>query len=607
MQNIIQLLPDAIANQIAAGEVVQRPASVVKELLENAIDAGAGKIDIYIKNAGKTLIQVSDDGCGMSAQDARMSFERHATSKVRTEEDLQGIRTLGFRGEALASIAAVAQVKLKTRKHEEELGAELDIDASEIKSQLACTCPPGTLFQVKNLFHNVPARRNFLKSNPVESRHILNEFIRIAIPNSGVKMTLKHNDTQVYDLPAGTIHDRIISLFGKDLKGQISGIEEATGYVKISGFIGQPTLYRKNRGEQFFFVNNRYIRSNYLNHAIMQAYKDFIPAETHPFYCIFLEIDPKHVDINIHPTKTEVKFDDERTLYALLQSSIKQGLGDLHNAPEFDFTDNDLKDAIYGSSPQVPPQEQTVGSAFRSQPSVQPPPAPKDWDKLYATPDSVSPAHPRDPQMPASSPQRDLFGQTSNRESVEEDVFLVQYQQTYILTQRSGKLYIIDQHLAHERILYERFLAAHTGMKLSSQQLLFPQTIEFSAVDYVTIREVEEPLGQMGFELKEFGDNTLIVYGTPAEIPTGKIREIFEQILSDIREIGISQVQDKVIEGIARAVAQRSAVTSRQKLSILEMKNITRDLFKCAVPAFAPSGKPTFKTLTPVELEDYFH
>lgn len=594
MKNVIQLLPDAIANQIAAGEVVQRPASVVKELLENAIDAGATKIDVLIKQAGKTLIQVSDNGQGMSAQDARMAFERHATSKIRTQKDLFGIRTLGFRGEALASIAAVAQVRLRTRLHTEELGIELDVEASQVRHSQASACRPGSTFQVKNLFFNVPARRNFLKSNPVETRHILNEFIRVALSRPELHLTLTHNDTEVYDLPTEDLIQRVIDLFGKDLDGKLIAVEAATAYVSLHGFIGDPSVSRKQRGEQFFFVNGRYIRSNYLNHAINTAFQDFIAKETYPFYCLFIDIDPVHVDINIHPTKTEVKFDDERTIYVLMQGLVKQGLGSLHAAPELE-----------SSTPQTSIQS---GSAFSEKPRssstpIIPPknPAPRqvDWEQLYAPPAQKESVQPK---MSSSLFDREEAG----KEIEEKEPFLIQVQERYLLTQRENCLLVIDQHLAHQRILYESFLKALKGQTFPSQQLLFPETLEFPPADFQTIREVDVALSNMGFDIREFGTNTLVVYGMPTGIKNQHIRGIFEQIISDIRQTGSTTMDQRMLENIAKSIAMRSAVTSRQKLSMLEMKRMCEDLFQCEAAGFAPNGKPTMRRIPLTELETFF-
>ena len=601
MQNIIQLLPDVLANQIAAGEVVQRPASVVKELMENAVDAGARRIDVLIKEAGKTLIQITDDGSGMSSADARMSFERHATSKIREEKDLFSIHTLGFRGEALASIAAVAQVKLRTRQHDAELGTEIEIAGSKLSKQEVCVCPAGTTLQIKNLFFNVPARRNFLRSNPVETRHILNEFTRIALSYPTITMTLTHNDTEVYHLLAGTMEERIILLLGEEYRGKLIPVEEKTGYLNVKGFIGDPSIYKLKRGEQFFFVNGRFIKSSYLHHAVSQVYHEFIPKDSFPFYVIFLEIDPVHVDINIHPTKTEVKFDDERTIYALLQSVVKQGMSGHHQVPELDLTDQSLKETIYSSTPPPVSGEVTLGQ-FSSMPgrTSERIPSRQNWDNFYQPPkENVEEQKPKQEESYTLIPFQRSSGST-------EPTILEQLQNTYILTEREGKLYIIHQYLAHQRILYERFINAYKEQPLDSQQLLFPQTYTYSPSEYTAIMEAEGILARMGFEVKEFGPNTIAVYGTPTEIPLKKIGEIFDQIIADIQEVGATQVPMRFVEGIARAVSLRSAVTSGQKLSKIELTNIVQDLFKCEVPSLAPNGTPSFKVISTVELEEYF-
>jgi DNA mismatch repair protein MutL len=616
MESIIQLLPDAIANQIAAGEVVQRPASVVKELLENAVDAGATRIDVFIKDAGKTLIQVTDNGCGMSSQDVRMAFERHATSKIREKDDLFNIRTLGFRGEALASIAAVAQVQLRSRLHDAELGTEIAVEGGKVTNKGACTSPAGSTFQVKNLFFNVPARRNFLKSNPVETRHILNEFIRVAIPNPQIHFSFKHNTTLVYDLPVGDLEQRLRSMFGKELKDKLSWIEEASGYVSISGFIGKPELHRKNRKEQFFFVNDRFIKSNYLNHAIQQAYEEVIPKESYPFYCIFLQIDPVHVDINIHPTKTEVKFDDERTIYVLLQSLVKRGLGEVHEAPVFDFTDERLKEAIYKSEPRDADSEVTIGD-LRSQKatpssrtggferSFDKPARPRqqDWDTLYKPDEQLS------QRVNIPSPDSPTLFEVEGQKAkprLPEVTVLGQFSSRYIITLRENQLMLVQQHRAHQRVLYERFLQARSGPKISSQQLLFPQTYEYPPMDFASLKEAESILIKLGFEFQELGNNTIIVYGVPAMIANSKTEGILKQVISDMQEVGISRVFEKLFENIARSVARQSAIASSQHMRQAEMETLLQDLFQCEAPAYSPSGKPVYRIISRQELADFF-
>ncbi|MFK7972935.1 MAG: DNA mismatch repair endonuclease MutL [Bacteroidia bacterium] len=599
MESIIQLLPDAIANQIAAGEVVQRPASVVKELLENAVDAGASRVDLLIKDAGKTLIQVTDNGCGMSSADARMAFERHATSKIRQKDDLFNIRTLGFRGEALASIAAVAQVNLRTRLHDVELGQSISIDGGDFKGQEACASPGGSTFQVKNLFFNVPARRNFLKSNPVETRHILNEFVRVAIPHPELHLTFKHNTTDVHDLVPGTQEERLISLFGRELEGKLISVEEDSDYVKLHGFVGDPSLSRKARTEQFFFVNGRYIRSPYLNHAISGAYEQLIPKDQYPFYCIFIEIDPVHVDINIHPTKTEVKFDDERTLYVLLQSMVKRELGGQDKAPIFDFSDEKLRKEIYSetSRPQVD-RPQTIGDFKREQsPPKAPAPKQEDWNNLY-----------QKPKLPSRSDRPTLFGtdtqSTPRRPHEEEEAIelLSQLPGGFALIMRREKLMLVKSRRAQQRVFYERFLEAEGGNRIPSQQMLFPQTLAFSAGDYLALQEATETLQRLGFDVQDFGQHSMIVYGSPSGVGPSRVEGILKNLASDIEQTGMSRVHEKMHENVARNIAMRAATQKGQSLPESEVLPLMKALFRCEAPAFSPSGKPVYTVIEPSEL-----
>lgn len=610
MRNLIQLLPDAIANQIAAGEVVQRPASVVKELLENAVDAGATRIDLLIKDAGKALIQVMDNGSGMSAADARMAFERHATSKIREQDDLFRIQTLGFRGEALASIAAVAQVKLRTRLPDAELGLELDIEASKVKKQEAWVGPVGTTFLVRNLFFNVPARRNFLKSNPVETRHVITEFVRVGLAHPELHLSLTHNDTQVYDLPQQSLAERIVALVGDNLEGELIPIEESAGYATFHGYIGTPAFHRKTRGDQYLFVNGRYIRSHYLNHAITQVFNDYLPADTHPFYCIFLGIDPVHVDINIHPTKTEVKFDDERTLYVLLQSLIKQGLANMHQVSPFDFGSSELGKAIYDSKPSdaatTDTQERdTVGSVQRGKQPQHWQPRERverqDWEELYRPEPSGQ------VRRPPKQPEGELPLMPSKRqEGFREDCLVAQFQNRYLLAQLGEDLVIVDQHQAHQRVLFERMLSGQQGRQVATQQLLFPQTLEFRPEDYVLLLELDETLEQMGFEVQEFGRNSLIVYGAPTEVATHKIQEVFEQLLNEVKQSGGSDAPQARREAIAKVVAQRCAIAAGTPMNLVEIRQLLKDLFRCRAPHQGPTGRPVIKKISEVELEGYF-
>lgn len=612
MQQVIHLLPDHIANQIAAGEVVQRPASVVKELLENAIDAGASRIELVIKDAGKELIQVIDNGQGMSSQDARMAFERHATSKIKEAGDLFNIRTMGFRGEAMASIAAVAQVSMRTRLHDAELGTLIHVEGSKVRKHEPVMCAPGTCVEVKNLFYNVPARRNFLKSNPVETRHILAEFIRVALALPEMTMRLDHNGTQVYNLSASDLERRIVDLFGKAMDGKLIEVGEDTPYVSMSGFIGLPEAARKKRGEQYFFVNRRFIKSGYLHHAVSTAFAGLIPEDAQPFYCIFFQIDPEHIDINIHPTKTEIKFDDERTVYQLLHSVIRKGLGDFHQAP------NDLEDQAFLrilAESQKPSRDETTIGQLRA---VQPPSRPRDsspqnWGDMYPSDRysrSEKPAQRSGPGFlfPEQNSYRELEqAKIFEEEQKESDSSLMQVGQRYILVQGTEGLRLIDQRHAHQRILYERFRNASSKQALASQQLLFPRTLHFSPVDFSYLREISEEVRFLGFDLHEFGPNTFILHGVPALLKGSKAEQFFEDIIAEVRESGAAaSLKEMVRDALAKAIAMKTAMPAGKRLNILEMRNIVDTLLACEQPGLSPAGRPTTYRLEWKDLEQFF-
>lgn len=617
MKQLIQLLPDHIANQIAAGEVVQRPASVVKELLENSVDAGASRIELHIKDAGKALIQVIDNGCGMSAMDARMSFERHATSKIRNSEDLFNIRTMGFRGEAMASIAAVAQVQVKTRLHDAELGTEIVIEGSDTKKVEPCMCQMGTSTLVKNLFFNVPARRNFLKSNPVETRHIINEFVRVALAQPEIAMRFDNNGTVVYDLPAAGLEDRLVQLIGKEYDGQLIPVGETTTYVGIQGFVAQPEMCRSKRGEQYFFVNRRFIKSTYLHHAVSSAFDRLIPDGAHPFYCIFFDIAPEHVDINIHPTKTEIKFDDERTVYQLLHSVVRKGIGEHHQMPKIQEEDDEIgllkliaqtplpsaeKTENYLNHSSVP---KTAGNNLSGKTSQST--SNKSWNDVYpggysqnqsnkkreAIPNFLFPELPTPIEKPAA-------------EKTKPSGILAQLGNRYILTQTKDGLIVIDQCFAHQRILYEKMRKASSNTPLASQQLLFPRTLSFSPIDFSFMREIEEDVRQMGFDLQEFGPNTYILQGVPAELKGSKAEKFFEEIITEVRESGGTDVQGRIHDRLAKSIAQKSAIAPGKQMDIQEMKTLADQLFACEQPGHNPAGKPTFYSLSIKDLEQFF-
>lgn len=596
MPDIIQLLPDSIANQIAAGEVVQRPASAVKELMENALDAGATSITLIVKEAGKTLIQVIDDGKGMSETDARMSLERHATSKIRKAEDLFALRTMGFRGEALASIAAVSQFEMKTRQAENDLGTQLIVEGSEVKSQSPVACEKGTSVSVKNLFFNIPARRNFLKSNPVEMRHIIDEFHRLALAHPSIAFSLHQNDEQVYDLQPAKLSQRIVALFGKSFQNQLAPCQEETSLLKVTGYIGRPESSRKTRGEQFIFVNQRYIRNNYLNHAVTSAFEGLLPDGNFPFYVLFIEIDPKHVDVNVHPTKTEIKFDDERAVYGVVWAAVKQALG-VHNlAPAIDFQ-ADVN--IVSKLNQPLNKEQFLDEQFTTslnKSNLQ------NWEKLFET------AAPDSKLFSRTEPQNTIrFESALNRpeeKPTDEERGVYQFQRKYLVRTAKSGLMIIDQQAAHERVLFEKYLGRLKGVPGNSQQSLFPQTIVLGASDFALVMEMHQEMHALGFRFEVFGKNTVLVSGVPVGTLVGE-KELFEGLIEQFKK-NQSELQLPVRDNLALALARRSGVKAGQKLLQEEMDSIVEGLFASSKPNFSPDGRPTFFIFETSKIESYF-
>ena len=612
MSDIIQLLPDNIANQIAAGEVVQRPASVVKELLENAIDAGATDIKLIVKDSGKSLIQVVDNGKGMSFTDARMAFERHATSKIRKAEDLFAIKTMGFRGEAMASIAAVSQVEMKTRRNEDELGIMLQVEASELKKQEPIATPEGTSTCVKNLFYNIPARRNFLKSNSVEMRHIVDEFQRVALANSEIAMTLFQNDMEVYKLSAGKLSKRIVGLFGKKYQDQMAACEEETDLLRVYGYVGKPEFARKTRGEQFFFVNDRFIKSNYLNHAVMTAFEGLLQDSTYPFYTLFIEIDPKHIDINVHPTKTEIKFDDERAVYAIIKAAIRQAIG-MHNiAPAIDFS-QDVNFASF--RPDTKPSTAITSKQDRDYAQFKTFEKKADtsqWEKLYeGLKQDIYKEEQDNVQMDIhpEAQQTITLGSSINAQmepKPESSKSYFQIHGKYVATQVKSGLMMIDQQAAHERILFEKFLQQLSQRSGASQQSLFPQTLELNPADFSLIQDIRSELSAIGFDFSDFGNNAIVINGVPADLKTGNEKEIFEGFLEQFKhnqaELNISND-----ENIARAIAKRSALKSGSMLTQEEMSSLIDQLFACKNPNYAPDGRKTTFILELEKIDRFFN
>jgi DNA mismatch repair protein MutL len=598
MSDIIQLLPDAIANQIAAGEVVQRPASVVKELLENSVDAGSSKIKLVVKDAGKQLIQVIDDGLGMSETDARMCFERHATSKIRKSDDLFALKTMGFRGEAMASIAAVAQVELKTKTSDAELGVLLQIEASEVKKQTHTAHTSGTIISVKNLFYNVPARRNFLKSNPVEMRHIIDEFHRVALANPQIAFSLHQNDMDVFQLNAGKLSQRIVGLFGKNYQEQLVACEETTDQLKIYGYIGKPEFAKKTRGEQFFFVNNRYIKSGYLHHAVVNGFDGLLAKEAYPFYVLCLEIDPKRIDVNVHPTKTEIKFDDERMVYGILAAAIRQALGAHNVAPALDF-DSDVNFSFNASRRNRIDDFATKTSNYQK---MKPKSSDGEWDKILSNFQELSDKISKQEDFTDESQQSMTFGSAINEknenlnpqnERVEAKSSIFQIHQKYIATQVKSGLMLVDQQAAHERILFEKFDRHLQNSDGSSQQFLFPEQVQLSAPDYALVMDMEEELKALGFVISSFGKDTVVINGAPTELTDTSVKSVFEGLIDQFKH-NKNVLSVSKNENIARSLAKRSAIRAGHKLNAEEMNALIDKLFACQNPNYAPSGNSTF-------------
>ena len=612
MSDIIQLLPESIANQIAAGEVVQRPASVVKELVENAMDAGANEITLIVKDAGKSLIQIVDDGKGMSETDARMSFERHATSKIRKSEDLFLIKTMGFRGEALASISAVAQVEMKTKQADEEIGTSIQIDGSQFKRQHNVSCKQGTSMTVKNLFFNVPARRNFLKSNAVELRHIMDDFHRLALAKPEIAFNFYQNDIEVFRLKPSKLSQRIVGLFGKNYREQLVPCEEKIEDISFKGYIGKADFVKKSRGEQFFFVNNRYIRSNYLNHAVVSAYEGLIPEGTFPFFVLFIDIDPKHIDVNVHPTKTEIKFDDERSIYSLIKTSVRKALGTFNITPALDFgTDANFRlHSTMKSSSGLTSSERDYSQFKNTDREFS---NLKNWEQLYssALDNETIEAETKREEAAKGNPISITFGSAINKrdESVQSHEnngqSLFQFHLSYIITSVKSGLMIIDQQTAHERIFFEKYLKILENNSGSSQQLLFPETLNLNPSDFSLVKELEKEICGVGFAFEYFGENAIVINGVPSLINVDSGKEIFTGVLEDYKR-NFLEYKNSTIENLARSMAMNSGIKKGKKLSIEEMKSIIDQLFACKNPNYSPNGQTIYYILGLEKIEDLF-
>lgn len=592
--DIIQLLPEHVANQIAAGEVVQRPASVVKELLENAIDAGADNIKLLIKDAGRTLVQVIDNGKGMSITDARMSFERHATSKIKKTEDIFELHTKGFRGEALASIAAVTQVEMKTRRAEDELGTKIVIEGSKVLEQEPITTPVGTSIAVKNLFFNIPARRNFLKNDTIEFRHVMDELQRVALSHPDITFFMYHNDNEIYHLPASNLRKRIINIFGSKFNEKLVPISEDTEIVKVNGFIIKPEFAKKKRGDQFFFVNNRFIRSNYFNHAIKTAFEGLVTNEQHPGFILFLDVPPHSIDINIHPTKTEIKFDNENDLYTIIYASVKHALGQYNVAPVLDFNRDPAFDLPYEYKDKLPHKEPEIKidrdfNPFRNEAKTE------KWEGLYSGLNEFEMSQIPDESL-MSHPQEDavLFDH--------KEVKTQQLQNKYILSTIKSGLVFIHQKRAHQRILFEEFLEKFQTGEVNSQQLLFPLQLHFDKSEIMILKNVVEELMSIGFTFETIKEDYLIVNGLPPQVSEMQVQVIFEEIIETQSE-NYNKPDFDYTEHLAKIFAKNISIKVGQTLQEKEQAELVDQLFQCAEPSISPFGKPCFTTLTIEELD----
>ena len=596
--DIIKLLPDSVANQIAAGEVIQRPASVVKELMENAIDAGATQVDLVVRDAGRTLISVADNGCGMSETDARLCFERHATSKIRCADDLFSIRTMGFRGEALASIAAVAQVELSTRRKEDNVGTKIRIEGSKVLEQSPKPMSAGSSFMVKDLFFNVPARRNFLKSNDAELRHINDEFFRVTMMNPQVGFSYISNDKEIFHLYPGTLKQRIVGLFGKDYDSKLLPVNQVTESVAINGFIVKPEFLKKTRGEQYFFVNSRFIKHSYLHHAVENAYKELIPQDCFPGYFLDIQIDPKEIDINIHPTKTEVNFIDIKLIYAIMHSAVRKAIGQNNLAPMLDFDIDPNLGIDFGEASRM------------DRPLVQPK---VDFNPSF-NPFKVTPIHHQNKNWRiAYDTSGDVVGnsvpdKSDNASDVLSDdsrSLFIQLQQSYIVTAVKSGLLVVDQNLAHQRILYEKYLREMDNSSNASQQELFPQHVSLNVNDASILRNIKPELERIGFRLEEMNPYTFIINGTPTDCKGTDAVSVIERIIDDNKTCAVVGVSERKL-CLARSLAAQMAVKPGQPLNACEMQDIIDRLFGCAVSEIAPNGKKIFTIIHSDEIKNRF-
>lgn len=599
MSDVIQLLPDSVANQIAAGEVIQRPASVIKELVENAVDAGAKSINVLVVDAGRTSIQVIDDGCGMSETDARLAFERHATSKIRQADDLFALTTMGFRGEALASIAAVAQVELTTRRESDEVGTRLSISGSRFMGQEVCACPVGSNFKVENLFFNVPARRKFLKSNSTELNNILTAFERIVLVYPHISFTFHSNGVELFNLKPGNVKQRIVDVFGKKMSQELLPVGVETTMCKLFGFVGKPESAKKKNPRQFFFVNGRYMKHPYFNKAVMTAYDRLVMAGDQVPYFLYFEVNPEDIDVNIHPVKTEIKFENEQAIWQILAAAVKEAIGLFNNVPQIEFDVQGRPD-IPLFDPQTDKGLPQVNINPKYNPFKQTKPRPhtnaiSDWAELY------------DGLKPPSSNETDLFGQDQESRSeekigMERSPVHYQYKGRYIMTAVKSGLMIIDQHRAHVRILYDRYMERLANRQGNPQKVLFPETFQLSASEQVILRQIWDELSYVGFDLSDLGGGNFVVNAVPSDVFGANVVVLMHDLLNETIDVGTS-VSDGMRRKVALELARHSAIPEGQVLNNDEMENIVNDLFACSNTNFTPNGKAILCILKQQEIE----
>jgi DNA mismatch repair protein MutL len=600
MSDIIKLLPDSVANQIAAGEVIQRPASVVKELIENSVDAGGTNIKVIIKDSGKTLIQVIDDGSGMSETDARLAFERHATSKITSAQDLFAITTKGFRGEALASIAAVSMVELKTRRNTDEAGTMIVISGSKVETQELCSCQAGSSFSVKSLFFNIPARRKFLKSDNTELRHIINEFQKVALGHPLIRFSLHHNDSEIFNLPATNLRQRVMGVFGKQMNHELISLDTDTSLIKISGFIGKPENARRTFGEQFFFVNDRFMKHPYFHKAVLEAYHNILPPDAIPSYFIYLNAEPANIDINIHPTKTEVKFEDERAIWQILMASVREALGRFNIGPSLDFENEALIDIpVRSSSGEIPETPEIEinkqynpfnGEDRGSRPDIIERFEKENtfnWERLYSG---------------IEKDEKNVAGGEKSDENLRK---FFQIKNKYILCPVKSGLMMIDQKRAHERVLFEKFMNCLSSNRSVGQVSMFPVSLEMSPADYVLLKEIEDDIILLGFDFRDIGNNVISINSQPADISSSNPGEMLKTAL----EIYKNTETDPAVtmkEKVASSMARASAIPYGKALSQNEMGELFDSLFSCSAPNYSPAGKPVINIITLEEIDKRF-